>query len=302
MIGPESLIALGPQPGLHAQAVDGPVPGANALYEAFSGPAAEEPTGLWASSIAEVADLDLWLTLTEPGLTRLNLMGRHETQASPAQQRIANLMPLGGLAKVGDSNGLGVAAFNFKEDEIQPGSFKITPGLAKVEPAEEHRKARTMIDTLIRRLPRTARPMARLRLRSVGAPVPARPACDVGPGGGCGHSCTLRLCSAARPRTWLASKMTGSVWLAGGQGDPWLPRGRAHPACPGRAGLLVLRCADRSRAPRAGSWRRRHCCRQADCGRGRPAPWLPPQVRPARSPWPAPRGESRWPSRVPTSG
>ena len=113
--------------------------------------------------------------------------------------------------------------------------------------------------------------MARLRLRSVGAPVPARPACDVGPGGGCGHSCTLRLCSAARPRTWSASKMTGSVWLAGGQGDPWLPRGRA---------------------PRAGSWRRRHCRRQADCGRGRPAPWLPPQVRPARSPWPAPRGES----------
>ena len=40
-----------------------------ALYEALSGPAAEEPTGLWASSIAEVADLDLWLTLTEPGLT-----------------------------------------------------------------------------------------------------------------------------------------------------------------------------------------------------------------------------------------
>ena len=40
-----------------------------ALYEALPGPAAEEPTGLWASSIAEVADLDLWLTLTEPGLT-----------------------------------------------------------------------------------------------------------------------------------------------------------------------------------------------------------------------------------------
>jgi len=69
MSGPESLIALGPQPGLHAQAVDGPVPEAIALYEALSGPAAAEPTGLWASSIAEVADLDLWLTLTEPGLT-----------------------------------------------------------------------------------------------------------------------------------------------------------------------------------------------------------------------------------------
>ena len=69
MSGPESLIALGPQPGLHAQAADGPVPGAIALYEASSGPAAEEPTGLWASSIAGVADPDLWLTLTEPGLT-----------------------------------------------------------------------------------------------------------------------------------------------------------------------------------------------------------------------------------------
>jgi protein-L-isoaspartate(D-aspartate) O-methyltransferase len=125
MAGPESLIALGPQPGLHAQAVDGPVPGASALHEALSGPAAEETTGLRAHSIAEVADLDLWLTLTEPGLTRLNLMGRHETRASPAQQRIANLMPFGGLVQVGASNGLGVAALSFGDDETQPGSFKI---------------------------------------------------------------------------------------------------------------------------------------------------------------------------------
>jgi hypothetical protein len=36
------------------------------------------------------------------------MMGRHETHASPAQQRIANLMPLGGLADVGGSKGLGV--------------------------------------------------------------------------------------------------------------------------------------------------------------------------------------------------
>jgi protein-L-isoaspartate(D-aspartate) O-methyltransferase len=140
MTGPESLIALGPQPGLHAQAVDGPVPAADELYEALSGPAAEEPAGLRVSSIAEVADLDLWLTLTEPRLTRLNLMGRHETQASPAQQRIANLMPLGGLAQVGGPSGLGVAALTFGDDKTQhAGSFKITacgygpggPSLAK---------------------------------------------------------------------------------------------------------------------------------------------------------------------------
>jgi hypothetical protein len=119
-------LGLGPQPGLHAQAVDGPAPTAGELYEALSGPAEEEAGGVWASSIAQVADFDLWLTLTEPGLTRLNLMGRHETHASPAQQRIANLMPLGGLARVGGPSALGVAAFTFEDDETQPGSFKIT--------------------------------------------------------------------------------------------------------------------------------------------------------------------------------
>ena len=67
------------------------------------------------------------------------MMGRHETHASPAQQRIANLMPLGGLADAGGSKGLGVAAFVFEEDDTQPGAFKITtcgygpggPSLAK---------------------------------------------------------------------------------------------------------------------------------------------------------------------------
>lgn len=54
------------------------------------------------------------------------MMGRHETRASPAQQRIPNLRPLGGLADAGGSKGLGVAAFVFEEDETQPGPFKIT--------------------------------------------------------------------------------------------------------------------------------------------------------------------------------
>jgi hypothetical protein len=138
--GPESLLALGPQPGLHAQAVDGPAPDADALYEALSGPVTEEPTGLRAGDIGELADLDLWLTLAEPGLTRLNLMGRHEAYASPAQQRIANLMPLGGLAQVGSTGRLGVAAFIPGD---QPAPHDITargygpsgPGLAKPSPA-----------------------------------------------------------------------------------------------------------------------------------------------------------------------
>ena len=110
LMGPEPVVALGPQPGLHAQAVDGLPPDAGALYEALSGPVATAPTGLRAASIAELADLDLWLTLTEPRLTRLNMMARHEARASRTQQRIASLMPLGGLAEAGGSAGLGVAA------------------------------------------------------------------------------------------------------------------------------------------------------------------------------------------------
>ena len=89
-----------------------------------------------AGDIGELADLDLWLTLAEPGLTRLNLMGRHEAYASPAQQRIANLMPLGGLAQVGSTGRLGVAEFIPGD---QPAPYDITargygpsgPGLAK---------------------------------------------------------------------------------------------------------------------------------------------------------------------------
>jgi protein-L-isoaspartate(D-aspartate) O-methyltransferase len=139
MNGPESLIALGPRPGLHAQSADGPVPEADELYAALSGPATEERTGLCAASIAELADLDLWLTLASPGLTRLNMMGRHEARATPAQQRIANLMPLGGLAEVGASGGLGVAAFAYGDRERQQNPIEITvcgygpggPSLAK---------------------------------------------------------------------------------------------------------------------------------------------------------------------------
>ena len=70
----------------------------------------EEPTGLRAASLAELAALDLWLALAEPGLTRLNMMGLgDEARASLAQQRIASLMPLGGLARVGGQGGFGVA-------------------------------------------------------------------------------------------------------------------------------------------------------------------------------------------------
>jgi protein-L-isoaspartate(D-aspartate) O-methyltransferase len=95
--GPESVLPLGPQPGLHANVVDGAAPDAEALYQALSGPAVELTTGLRVADRAELADLDLWLTVCRPDLSRVHMLGRHEGKASPAQRRIADLMPLGGL-------------------------------------------------------------------------------------------------------------------------------------------------------------------------------------------------------------
>lgn len=110
--GPETFVPLGPQPGLHALVTDGPAPAAGPLYEALSGPAAELPASprLRVGDIAELADLDLWLALTEPGLSRVNLMGRYEGRANQAQRGIAGLMPLGGFARYDSAGRLGVAA------------------------------------------------------------------------------------------------------------------------------------------------------------------------------------------------
>jgi protein-L-isoaspartate(D-aspartate) O-methyltransferase len=110
--GPEAVLPLGPQPGLHALIADGPAPEAGPLYAALRGPAADVPvpSGLRVGGIAELADLDLWLALTEPGLSRLSMMGRHEARANPAQRRIAGRMPLGGFAGYDGAGRLAVAA------------------------------------------------------------------------------------------------------------------------------------------------------------------------------------------------
>jgi protein-L-isoaspartate(D-aspartate) O-methyltransferase len=110
--GPEKMVPLGLQPGLHALVADGPVPEAGPLHEALSGAGADiaAPSGLGVSGIAELADLDLWLALTEPGLSRLNMMGRHEGRANQAQRRIAGRMPLGGFARPDRAGRLAVAA------------------------------------------------------------------------------------------------------------------------------------------------------------------------------------------------
>ena len=108
--GPEPVLPLGPAPGLHAQVADGPAPEADLLYGALSGPAAAVAAGLRVGGIGKLADLDLWLALTEQGLTRINMIGRPEGRADEAQQRIAGLLPLGGFVRHGASGSMEVAA------------------------------------------------------------------------------------------------------------------------------------------------------------------------------------------------
>ena len=110
--GPETLVPLGPQPGLHALVADGPVPHADPLYEALSasGTDVPAPSGLRVAGLEQLSDLDMWLALTEPGLSRLNVMGRYEGHAGQAEQSIASRMPLGGFARQDGGGLLGVAA------------------------------------------------------------------------------------------------------------------------------------------------------------------------------------------------
>jgi methyltransferase of FxLD system len=104
--GPESFVPVGPQPGWRAAADDERRLDTRALHQALTGPGTDVPTGLRPASLAEAADLDLWLTLTEPDLLRLTL---RDAQSGPLKR--PPLLPMGGLARPGGPDGpLGVAA------------------------------------------------------------------------------------------------------------------------------------------------------------------------------------------------
>jgi len=84
---------LGLAPGLYVQADDEREVDLDELAMALSGPASDAGTGVRARGRDELADLDLWLTLTQPALARLTIM---ETATSRAQ--VGPLLPFGGLA------------------------------------------------------------------------------------------------------------------------------------------------------------------------------------------------------------
>jgi protein-L-isoaspartate(D-aspartate) O-methyltransferase len=90
---PEAFQPLPSSPGLYVQAGDGRQVDMAALARVVAGPPADVGAGITARSRDELADLDLWLTLTEPELDRLTFMA---TAAS--RGRSGPLLPFGALA------------------------------------------------------------------------------------------------------------------------------------------------------------------------------------------------------------
>ena len=87
---PEPFVPVGPQPGLHAQADDGRPLDAGALYAALTGPVTDVPCGVQVVGLGELAEADLWVTLTEPGLVRLTIAGGEQRRSE---------MPRGGMIR-----------------------------------------------------------------------------------------------------------------------------------------------------------------------------------------------------------
>ncbi len=103
--GPESTVAVGPAPELFVQVADGSPADAEAVQRALAEPPFEVPAPVHVADVAELGDLDLWLTLTEPGLDRLTLFS-----SGPGRAPAAPLVPMGGLAsEPGSADRLGIA-------------------------------------------------------------------------------------------------------------------------------------------------------------------------------------------------
>lgn len=106
LAGPEVFLPAGPQPGLRIETDDGRALDAEAVYEALAGPAAEVAADMPGLTRSELGDADLWLTLAEPELVRVTLLGDGSGNSAASALR-----SLGGLAETARPDGrLGLAA------------------------------------------------------------------------------------------------------------------------------------------------------------------------------------------------
>lgn len=73
--GPETMIPLGPEPGLGLSVEDGNLIDAEAAYQWLTGPSHDWPTAVRVTPLEVWGGLNLWLALREPGLCRLYAEG-----------------------------------------------------------------------------------------------------------------------------------------------------------------------------------------------------------------------------------
>jgi protein-L-isoaspartate(D-aspartate) O-methyltransferase len=123
--GPEHVLRLDePQP-LFAQMSDGgPVDG-SALRRALAGPTTNVPIAPALAGLADVADLDLWLTVTSPDLARLTVL------AAPGDWlRLAPILPVGGLVSHAmDPGRIGIAVLLPGETPRIGPAGPVSPGI-----------------------------------------------------------------------------------------------------------------------------------------------------------------------------
>ena len=98
---PEPFVPVGPQPGLRAQSDDGRPLDAEALYAALTGPVTDVPCGVQVVGLGELAEADLWVTLTEPGLVRLTIASGEQPRSRVVHGGALPLLPFGALAGSG---------------------------------------------------------------------------------------------------------------------------------------------------------------------------------------------------------
>jgi protein-L-isoaspartate(D-aspartate) O-methyltransferase len=123
--GPETVLRLDEPQALIAQMSDGSPADGPALQRALAGPVTEVPVRAPLANVAELADLDLWLTVASPDLARLTVL------AAPGEWLVfAPLVPFGALVgHATDPARLGIAvllsaevASGEQKDHAEPGA------------------------------------------------------------------------------------------------------------------------------------------------------------------------------------
>jgi protein-L-isoaspartate(D-aspartate) O-methyltransferase len=101
----DSYVPVGPQPGLHVQ-TDGELMDPDLLWGELNGPVTDVLTGVRVSGLGELGEADLWVTVREPGLSRLTITG-----GGPLRGSALPLLPFGALAttRTSAAEGLGMA-------------------------------------------------------------------------------------------------------------------------------------------------------------------------------------------------